>query len=204
MFSPSGTFTFKNATLTTTLYSVDAAGSMSTNGTIYPGGGLYTNGTVTANSFVEGGQALSSKYLTSASIATTYLKLDGTNYMTGNLGVGIAAQTTTTATIFTPATSTNTGLMIRTNNAATGASILLNNDVDQSATIAFGQSIITATPVWLTASRYMSERGTDGVRDWTKRQGLPEGVVRREMERRAGVELPLLVSTGAVLAPKNP
>jgi hypothetical protein len=69
---------------------------------------------------------------------------------------------------------------------------------------AFGQSIITATPVWLTASRYMSERGTDGVRDWTKKEGLPEGVVRREMERRAGVELPLLVSTGAVLAPKNP
>jgi hypothetical protein len=50
----------------------------------------------------------------------------------------------------------------------------------------------------------MSERGTDGVRDWTKKEGLPEGVVRREMERRAGVELPLLVSTGAVLAPKNP
>ena len=69
---------------------------------------------------------------------------------------------------------------------------------------AFGQSIITATPVLLTASRYMSERGTDGVRDWTKKEGLPEGVVRREMERRAGVELPLLVSTGAVLAPKNP
>jgi hypothetical protein len=109
---------------------------------LYPAGGVSSAGnitsfaTLTGATIVEGGVALSSKYVTSASIATNYLKLDGTNYMTGNLGVGTAAQTTTTATIFTPATSTNTGLMIRTNNAATGASILLNNDVDQSATIA--------------------------------------------------------------------
>ena len=73
------------------------------------------------------------------------------------------------------------------------------NQIERTV-VAFGQSIITATPVWLTASRYMSERGTDG----TKKEGLSEGVVRREMERRAGVELPLLVSTGTVLAPKNP
>ena len=120
----SGGFAFRNSTLTTTLYSVDSAGSMSTNGTIYPNGGLYTIGTVTANSFVENGQSLSSKYITSAALDTTYLRLNGANSMTGNLGVGTAAQTTTTATIFTPAASTNTGLMIRTNNPATGASLL--------------------------------------------------------------------------------
>jgi hypothetical protein len=54
IFYSLGGFTFKNGTLTTTLYSVDSAGSMSTNGTIYQGGGLNTTGTVTANSFVEG------------------------------------------------------------------------------------------------------------------------------------------------------
>ena len=40
---------------------------------------------------------------------------------------------------------------------------------------AFSQSIITATPVWLTASRYMSERRTDGVKDWTKERDYPKG-----------------------------
>ena len=68
VFYSSGGFTFRNGTLTTTLYSVDSAGSMSTNGTIYPGGGLNTTGTVTANSFVENGQSLSSNYLQSATL----------------------------------------------------------------------------------------------------------------------------------------
>lgn len=95
LYSSAG-FAFKNSTLTTTLYSVDSAGSMSTNGTIYPNGGLNTIGTVTANSvvansFTEGGVLLSNKYLTTASLATTYLKLDGTNDMTGKLTVLNAA-----------------------------------------------------------------------------------------------------------------
>jgi hypothetical protein len=88
----SGGFAFRNSTLTTTLYSVDSAGSMSTNGTIYPGGGLNTIGTVTANSvvansFTEGGVLLSNKYITSAALDTTYLRLNGANDMTGKLTV---------------------------------------------------------------------------------------------------------------------
>jgi hypothetical protein len=88
----SGGFAFRNSTLTTTLYSVDSAGSMSTNGTIYPGGGLNTIGTVTANSvvansFTEGGVLLSNKYITSAALDTTYLRLNGANDMTGKLGI---------------------------------------------------------------------------------------------------------------------
>ena len=86
-----GTFTFKNGN--TTVYSVDSAGSMSTNGTIYPAGGLNSTGTVTANSvvansFTEGGVLLSNKYITSAALDTTYLRLNGANSMTGNLGIG--------------------------------------------------------------------------------------------------------------------
>jgi hypothetical protein len=92
----SGGFAFRNSTLTTTLYSVDSAGSMSTNGTIYPNGGLNTIGTVTANSvvansFTEGGVLLSNKYITSASLDTTYLRLNGANDMTGKLTVLNAA-----------------------------------------------------------------------------------------------------------------
>jgi hypothetical protein len=88
----SGGFAFRNSTLTTTLYSVDSAGSMSTNGTIYPNGGLNTIGTVTANSvvansFTEGGVLLSNKYITSASLDTTYLRLNGANDMSGKLTV---------------------------------------------------------------------------------------------------------------------
>ena len=84
-FYTAATFTFKNGN--TTVYSVDAAGSMSTNGTIYPAGGLNSSGTVSASNFIENGVSLSSKYLTSASLATTYLKLDGTNDMSGKLGI---------------------------------------------------------------------------------------------------------------------
>ena len=89
-FYTAGTFTFKNGN--TTVYSVDAAGSMSTNGTIYPAGGLYSTGTLTgnsvvANSFTEGGVLLSNKYITSAALDTTYLRLNGANDMTGKLGI---------------------------------------------------------------------------------------------------------------------
>ena len=85
IFYSSGGFTFKNGTLTTTLYSVDSVGSMSTNGTIYPGGGLNTTGTVTANSFVENAVTLSSKYATITSLGNYVLKAGDT--MTGALTV---------------------------------------------------------------------------------------------------------------------
>jgi len=92
-FYSAGTFTFKNTALSTTLFSIDDSGSLSFNGRLYPGKGLYTDNVLTSTSniissnFIEGGVSLSSKYLTSASLATTYLKLDGTNDMTGKLGI---------------------------------------------------------------------------------------------------------------------
>ena len=114
IFYTSGGLAIKDSTLSTTLYSVDSGGSMSTNGVIYPNGGLSTIGNVSANTFTENGTLLSNKYQpkintytlspagtatfsagtltfdlsayqTSASLATTYLKLDGTNSMTGTL-----------------------------------------------------------------------------------------------------------------------
>ena len=95
IFYTSGGLAIKDTTLSTTLYSVDSAGSMSTNGTIYPNGGLSTVGNVSANTFTENGTLLSNKYLTQTNAAstyltqtnagTTYLKLDGTNTMTGTL-----------------------------------------------------------------------------------------------------------------------
>jgi hypothetical protein len=54
-------------------------------------GALTVNGNITATtnvsagSFTEGGVALSSKYITSASLDTTYLRLNGANTMTGDL-----------------------------------------------------------------------------------------------------------------------
>jgi hypothetical protein len=48
------------------------------------------------------------------------------------------------------------------------------NQIERTV-VAFGPYFITATPVLLTASRYMSERGTDGVRDWTKMRDYPKG-----------------------------
>ena len=94
-FYSSGGFTFYNGTLTTTIFSVDSAGSMSTGGTIYPSGGVSCpTATIIANSFVEGGTSLNSKYLSSTTAGTTYLKLDGTNSMTGTLtGTTINANT---------------------------------------------------------------------------------------------------------------
>jgi hypothetical protein len=41
-FYSSGGFTFRNSTLTTTLFSVDSAGSMSFNGTVFPAQGVST------------------------------------------------------------------------------------------------------------------------------------------------------------------
>jgi hypothetical protein len=122
-------------------------------------GNLTTSGTISAASFTEGGVSLASKYITSASLDTTYLRLNGANSMTGNLGVGTAAQATTTATIFTAASSSNTGLMIRTNATTTGASLLLNNNIDQSATIAlvatnFPASYLSSN-LWIKSPRHI-------------------------------------------------
>ena len=70
-FYSSGTFTFRNAALTTTLFSIDGSGSLSFNGTLYPAGGVASAGnitsfaTLTGATIVEGGVALSSKYVTS-------------------------------------------------------------------------------------------------------------------------------------------
>jgi hypothetical protein len=50
-------------------------------------GNLTLSGTVSANSFTEGGVSLASKYLTSASLDTTYLRLNGANSMAGNLNI---------------------------------------------------------------------------------------------------------------------
>jgi hypothetical protein len=45
-FYSSGGFTFRNSTLTTTLFSVDSAGSMSFNGTVYPAQGVSTSANI--------------------------------------------------------------------------------------------------------------------------------------------------------------
>lgn len=117
VFYTSGGLAIKDTTLSTTLYSVDSAGSMSTNGTIYPNGGLSTVGNVSANTFTENGTLLSNKYLTQTNAASiyltqtnaattyltqtnagttyltqtnaenTYLKLDGSGFMTGPLQI---------------------------------------------------------------------------------------------------------------------
>jgi hypothetical protein len=90
-FYSAGTFTFRNTALSTTLFSVDDSGSLSFNGRLFPGKGLYTDNVlistsnISANSFIEGGVSLASKYLTSASLDTTYLRLNGANTMTGDL-----------------------------------------------------------------------------------------------------------------------
>jgi hypothetical protein len=113
MIFAASAFRFAKATnINDIVFTVSAVGDLSFAGTIYSGaistgGGILASsltlgstgdiitvrnitasGTVSANSFTEGGVSLASKYLTSASLATTYLKLDGTNYMTGNLGIG--------------------------------------------------------------------------------------------------------------------
>jgi hypothetical protein len=102
VFSSSAQFRFaKGTNIYDSLFTVSSVGDLSFAGTIYSGaistsGDIITvrNITATTNvsaaSFTEGGVALSTKYLTSASTATTFLKLDGTNYMTGNLGIGKA------------------------------------------------------------------------------------------------------------------
>ncbi len=78
MFYSSGTLTFKNSTLTTTLFSIGSDGAVSFSSIIYPAGGISTggnittSGTLTGASIVEGEQALSSKNLTSASSDTTF------------------------------------------------------------------------------------------------------------------------------------
>jgi hypothetical protein len=48
---------------------------------------ISSSGTISANSFTEGGVSLASKYLTSASLDTTYLRLNGANSMAGNLNI---------------------------------------------------------------------------------------------------------------------
>jgi hypothetical protein len=69
MFYSSGTFTFKNSTLTTTLFSIGSNGAVSFNSIIYPAGGISTggnittSGTLTGASIVEGGVAINTKYL---------------------------------------------------------------------------------------------------------------------------------------------
>jgi hypothetical protein len=113
MIFAASAFRFAKATnINDIVFTVSAVGDLSFAGTIYSGaistgGGILASsltlgstgdiitvrnitasGTVSANSFTEGGVSLSSKYLTSASLAGTYLKLDGTNSMTGNLGIG--------------------------------------------------------------------------------------------------------------------
>jgi hypothetical protein len=45
-FYSSGGFTFRNSTLTTTLFSVDSAGSMSFNGTVFPAQGVSTSANI--------------------------------------------------------------------------------------------------------------------------------------------------------------
>jgi hypothetical protein len=91
MFYSSETFTFKNVTLTTTLFSIGSDGAVSFNSMIYPAGGvsaggkLTTSGTLTGASIVEGGVALSSKYLQSATLGNYVLKAGDT--MTGALNV---------------------------------------------------------------------------------------------------------------------
>jgi hypothetical protein len=96
-FYSAGTFTFRNTALSTTLFSIDDSGSLSFNGRLFPGKGLYTDNVlistsnISANSFIEGGVSLSSKYITSASLDTTYLRLNGANDMTGKLTVLNAA-----------------------------------------------------------------------------------------------------------------
>jgi hypothetical protein len=78
----SGGFTFKDTVLTT-LYSVDSAGSMSTNGTIYPAGCVSSAGNITSfailagASITEGGTTLNSKYV----------RLNGANSINGNLNI---------------------------------------------------------------------------------------------------------------------
>ena len=96
MFYSSGSFTFKNATLSTTLFSIDSAGSVSFNSMIYPAGGVSSAGNITSfatlsgANVVEGGVALSSKYLTSASLNNYVLKAGDT--MTGNLKINSSTQ----------------------------------------------------------------------------------------------------------------
>jgi hypothetical protein len=62
-FYSSGGFTFRNSTLTTTLFSVDSAGSMSFNGTVFPAQGVSTSanvrgGTVSIGTTVSTGASL--------------------------------------------------------------------------------------------------------------------------------------------------
>jgi hypothetical protein len=63
-FYCSGAFTFYNGTLTTTLFSVDSAGSMTTNGTIYPAGGLSTSSSIRAGNIGIGTAASANASLT--------------------------------------------------------------------------------------------------------------------------------------------
>ena len=82
VFYSSGVFTFKNTALTT-LYSVDSDGNMSTNGIMYPAGGVSSAGNITSFAtlagvtITEGGTTLNSKYV----------RLNGANSMTGNLNI---------------------------------------------------------------------------------------------------------------------
>jgi hypothetical protein len=53
-FYSSGGFAFKNATLTTTLFSIDSAGSVSFNSMIYPAGGVSSAGNITSFATLSG------------------------------------------------------------------------------------------------------------------------------------------------------
>jgi len=69
---------FANSTGSTINATITAAGDFSFLGTVYSGavstgGTVYATGMITGGSFTEGGQALSSKYLTSATASSTYL-----------------------------------------------------------------------------------------------------------------------------------
>ena len=160
IFYTSGGLAIKDSTLSTTIYSVDSAGSMSTNGTIYPNGGLSTIGNVSANTFTENGTLLSNKYLTQTNAGTTYLtqtsaastyltqtnagttyltqtnagttylKLDGSSFMTGPLQI-ISSQVA--------------NQIVLTNNAGVGYSSIRFFNGTQSGYIGIGGTQVGGT-----------------------------------------------------------
>jgi hypothetical protein len=149
-FYSAGTFTFRNTALSTTLFSIDDSGSLSFNGRLFPGKGLYTDNVlistsnIIASNFIEGGVALASKYITSASLDTTYLRLNGANSMTGNLGIGTASPTISSLSIYTGTTSTILSLVIRAANPANQASIIFYNNLNAAGSIGLGGSSVGA------------------------------------------------------------
>jgi hypothetical protein len=74
-FFSSGGYTFYNGTLTTVIYSVDSAGSMSTNGTIYPAGGLSTSSSIRAGNIGIGTAASANASLTLFSSTQTLSRI---------------------------------------------------------------------------------------------------------------------------------